>query len=157
MKRRTIAKAALGALIVAFGLPCDMQLRVEAQGTPENAASPPNPAETKKVKTKLRVAVIAGNPPEPVQGARVELTWEENKDEPNIVKMTDKKGAADMEVARGKVLIQVIANAQHWRSNGLRCILQKETESVRITLVKDNTPPVDTVKTCESYMPNHDN
>lgn len=149
MRRGRIAKGTLWALIVLLGFSGSLQSRLAAQGTQGNN-NPPQEAEKsakKAANTKLHIAVIAGQPSQPVQAAHVDVKWEE-ANVPSMTKITDQTGVVDfLDVPRGKVLIQVIA--QHWQSGGVRCKLKKEIETVTITLVKQDSPPVASVMTCE--------
>jgi hypothetical protein len=158
MKTGVIANAVLWALIILLGLPGSLQPPLAAQETQGGHDNPPKEAEkpaAKEPSTKLHIAVTTSKSATPVQGARVELSWE--GDVPAVTKITDQKGVVDLETRRGKVLIQVIATAQHLESEGVRCILKKDNETIRFTLVEKNTAAVDPVKTCETYVPNHDN
>jgi hypothetical protein len=159
MRRGAITNAVLWALIILFGLPGSLQPPLAAQGTQGDHDNPPKDAEkpaTKEASTRLHIAVTALKSATPVQGARVELSWE-GDNVPAVTKITDQKGVVDLEARRGKVLIQVIATAQHLESDGVFCVLKKDLETIRFTLVEKNTAPVAPVKTCETYVPNHDN
>ena len=158
MRTGAITNAALWALIILLGLPGSLQSPLAAQGTQGGHDNPPKEAEkpaAKEPSTKLHIAVTTSKPATPVQGARVELSWE--GEVPAVTKITDQKGVVDVETRRGKVLIQVIASAQHLESEGVRCILKKDVETIRFTLVEKNAASVAPFMTCETYVPNHDN
>jgi hypothetical protein len=152
MRRGRIAKATLWALIVLLGLSGSLGPRLAAQGAQDKNNNPPPEAEKsakKAANTKLHITVTAGQPSQPVHAAHVDVSWEEDN-VPGVTKITDQTGVVDfLDVTRGKVLIQVIA--QHWQSSGVRCKLKKDTETVRITLVKQDSPPVAPDMTCEPY------
>jgi hypothetical protein len=102
----------------------------EAQKENNDAAKKP---ESKSL-TKLHIAVTAGNPAAPVQAAHVDVTSEEAGVDYHKIVVTDHDGVADIEVPRGRILIQV--TAQHFEISGDRRTLTKATETVDIKLVK---------------------
>lgn len=100
----------------------------------ETGSQPNGPDKTAKKRetTKLHVVVTAGQDPQPVAHAQVDVTSKEEGDDFSASAHTDSDGGADLTVPRGKVLIQVIA--EHWPVGGALQTLQGEKETVKIKL-----------------------
>jgi hypothetical protein len=155
MKRGFITRAALLAVIMLLGLPGNSLPLPAAQGTQDQNNSPPKEAEKpESKKTKLHIVVTAGQPAAPVQAAHVDVSSQEDHPDLPAIKITDPSGVVDLDVPRGKVLIQVIA--QHWSTDGVYCKLTKKNETVRFTLVSNSSPQVAPIVTCDVYEPNAD-
>ena len=115
------------SLFVALSISLPAQAQDEGKDTEKKQ-------DTKKPLTKLHVKVTAGDEAAPVQAAQVDVTSEEEGVSFHKIVRTDHDGKADLDVPRGKVLVQV--TAPHWDIGGTRCKLKDQDEQVEIKLVR---------------------
>ena len=137
MPRKLILTVVVMASFVLLALPgatLPASFGQEAQEENKDAAKKPDKTESKKSLIKLHIAVTAGNPAAPVQAAHVDVTSEEAGVDYHKIVVTDHDGVADMEVPRGRILIQV--TAPHFEIGGDRRTLTKGTETIDIKLVR---------------------
>ena len=141
MQEKNANTAAGMALFVILALPCaalPQFSQQQAQEENKDAEKKQDEHEAKKTLTKLYVKVTAGEQATPIQAAQVDVTSEEEGVNYHRIVRTDRDGKADLDVPRGKVLVQV--TAQHWDTGGTRCKLKEQEEKVEINLVKRKQP-----------------
>jgi len=92
--------------------------------------------DSKKLTTKLRIEVTAGETGTPVAAAQVDVSSEDENSKFHRVLRTDQKGIVEVEVPRITVLIQV--TAPHWDTGGVRRKLKTQSETIQIKLVRNS-------------------
>ena len=135
---RITARISMLVILVSPCAPLAHSLRHKAQEEIPDAAKKQDKQDNKKVLTKLRVKVTSEDA-SPVQAAQVDVTSEEEGITFHKVVRTGHDGIADLEVPRGKVLVQV--TAPHCDIAGSRVKLKESEEKVEIKLAR-RKPPV---------------
>ena len=92
---------------------------------------PDKKSKEKNETTNLRIQVTGGEPEKPVGGANVHVE-SETEDQTFDVRTNDAGVAKVSKVPRGRVLIQVTADG--WKTFGQRYELNKEEQTIKITL-----------------------